>query len=112
LNKEEFNNLYLDTIALVINGYRQMAMGNIFEAFKNGTKVYLNEKNIILKWLREEGFLLSSIDDFAFDLKNELIELNENEITHNQNQLIKLASKYSQKDLFKALDGITNKSIK
>lgn len=112
LNKEEFNNLYLDTIALVINGYRQMAMGNIFEAFKNGTKVYLNEKNIILKWLREEGFLLSSIDDFAFDLKNELIELNENEITHNQNQLIKLASKYSQKDLFEALDGITNISIK
>jgi len=112
LERDKFNQIYSDASALVINGHRQMAMGNIFEALKNNTKIYLNIKNIILDWLKEEGFCVFSIEDFAADLENNNIALNKHEASRNQNNLISFTGKYSKNAFQEKLIIILNKTSK
>jgi hypothetical protein len=95
MSLDEFNSLYERASALVINSYRQMAMGNIFTAFKKGVKVYLNEKNLMLHWLREEGFKVYNIKKFQEDLQNNKLSLTQGTAQHNFDQLKKLSEKYS-----------------
>src|SRR5690606_10843771 len=45
LDIQEFSRVYNTATALVINSYRQHALGNIFTAILNGSKVYLNKKS-------------------------------------------------------------------
>ena len=90
----EFNLLYEKASAVVINSYRQMAMGNIFTAFKKGVKVYLNEKNLMFHWFKEEGFNVYSIRDFQHDLQNDDLSLNEDSALNNFLHLQQLAEKY------------------
>lgn len=45
----------------VFNSYRQLAVGNILMALKNGVKVYLNERNPSYEWLCNAGFAIFSI---------------------------------------------------
>ncbi|MFW6275714.1 MAG: hypothetical protein ACOC2M_03675 [bacterium] len=94
MSLDEFNKLYERASAVVINSYRQMAMGNIFTAFKKGVKVYLNEKNLMMHWLKEEGFKVFSIIDFQHDLQVNNLSLNEDSALHNFLQLKKLSEKY------------------
>ena len=95
---EEFRELYKSISAFVLNGHRQMAMANVFQALRNNVKIYLNEKNVILDWLRKEGFLVYTIDDFASDIENNNIKLNESEIIHNKNRLKAFGQKYNHTD--------------
>lgn len=65
---------YINTInqysAAIYNCYRQMGLGNIFIAIRCGLKIYLSEKNPILKWMRNQGFAVFSIEnDLDKDLK-------------------------------------------
>lgn len=91
----EFKGLYKNVSAVVFNGYRQMAMANIFTAFQKGVKVYLNKKNITMQWLLNEGFIIYSIDDFAQDLENGNIILTEDAAKHNSEQLHKMTETYT-----------------
>ncbi|SHJ73845.1 hypothetical protein SAMN05444280_1285 [Tangfeifania diversioriginum] len=95
MSLDEFNSLYERTSALVVNSHRQMAMGNIFTAFKKGVKVYLNEKNLMLHWLKKEGFRVFSIKNFQNDLQNNNASLTQNLAINNFQQLKKLSGKYS-----------------
>jgi len=95
LCREEFSKLYLTSSAFVMNGYRQMALGNIFEALKNNVKIYLNEKNIIYDWLIKEGFKIFLINNLMDDLNNNQFNLTDQEATYNQNNLKTFAAKYS-----------------
>ena len=97
-NKEEFHEYYKNVTALVINGFRQMALANIFEAIKNGAKVYLNEKNTVLHWLKSEGMSVFTITDFKKDLDTDNFYLSESEVGNNIKQLIRLSSDYDSKD--------------
>lgn len=106
LSREEFNQIYKDAAALVLNCYRQMALGNILTAIEHNCKIYLNEKNPLKQWLHNAGFYVFSIADFDKDYKfnnlklsenhskNNIFKLNElkelNNFTHFNNQLIKL----------------------
>lgn len=109
LTIEKFNYLQSNTNALVMNGYRQMAMGSIFIALRNNVKIYLNKKNIMLDWLKEEGFKVFTIEDFSLDLERESIQLTENEVLHNQNQMIKFTQKYNKEDFHNSLKKILKK---
>lgn len=100
---DEFKEIYCDASAFVLNGYRQMAMANLFEAIKNNVKIYLNEKNVILNWLRKEGFLVFTISDFCMDIEKNNITLLENEKEHNKKQLELFVQKYSRENFQKRL---------
>jgi dTDP-N-acetylfucosamine:lipid II N-acetylfucosaminyltransferase len=93
--KERFLEFYSPVSALVINSYRQSAVGNIFKAMRSGVKIYLNEKNIVLKWLRDEGFLISTMEDFINDLDRDNLTLGDSEMLHNQTRLKAISEKYS-----------------
>ncbi|MCK4662714.1 MAG: hypothetical protein KAT68_07610 [Bacteroidales bacterium] len=92
---EDFKLLYKKTSALVINSYRQMAGANVLEGFQNGVKIYLNEKNVMLQWFKNEGFYIFTIEDFEDDLKNDNIFLTQEEAQYNIHQYRNLSKKYT-----------------
>lgn len=100
---DDFMNLYVNVSAFVMNGHRQMAMANVWQALINGAKVYLNEKNVILEWLREEGFFIFTIINFVADLETNNINLSKEEVQHNLKQMIKFTKKYNQEDFHNTL---------
>ncbi len=93
LSLDEFKNLYGISSALVINGFRQMAMGNIWSDIRHDVKVYLNDNNVIYKWLLNEGFLIYAIDTLSDDIMNRSFKLAEAEIVHNHNALYTFVNK-------------------
>lgn len=83
LPKDEFNNIYSEASALVINSHRQAALGNIFIAISNNCKLYLNNRNIIKKWLENEGLKVFSIEDFKRDYEVNNLKLSQEDAKHN-----------------------------
>ncbi len=100
---DRFNQLYKRTCAAIFNGYRQMALGNIIRCFQFGVKLYLNKKNILMKWLRNEGFIIYDINDFIRDLESKNLSLNNSEIKHNAERLSKLINSYTVEDFQQAI---------
>lgn len=98
MSKNEYDHFFSGIDALVINSFRQMAMGNIFEALRKGVKVYLNEKNIYLQWLICEGFKVFTIDDFEKDIEINNFLLTDEIAKHNVVQINKLSQKYTIKE--------------
>ncbi|MFW6009489.1 MAG: hypothetical protein ACOCP8_09525, partial [archaeon] len=100
----EFVTLYQKSTALVINGYRQMAVGNIFLGIQNGLKIYLNKKGVVYHWLIEEGFKIYSLEDFKNDIDNNKVFLSYSIAEYNLRQLKKITVNYTlsdfQKDLY------------
>ncbi len=103
---EEFIELYKKAIAFVHNGYRQMALGNIFVALNHHVKVYMNKKNVIYKWLLEEGFLVHDIESFECDLKNNNIIYSPEEGRYNRNAYLSLVKKHSIDNFNKEIKNI------
>jgi hypothetical protein len=89
--------------AFVLNGYRQMAMRAVFESLTSGVKVYLNKKNIILQWLKEEGFLIFNMEDFSIDMAKDNLFLSNDQAEYNTIQFEKFRSKYNLEDFQKEL---------
>lgn len=96
LSEKEFTSLYNSASALVINSYRQFALGNIFTALRRGVKIYLHPKNVIKDWLEKEGFLIFSVNDLLMDLENHAIRLTPEEIKINLEALQNLQIKNNQ----------------
>jgi hypothetical protein len=105
---EKFKLIYSDADALVMNGHRQMAMANVFEALRKNTKIYLNIKNSIFGWLKEEGFRVFTINDFYADLDTNVLSLTEADVIINQEQLVKFTSKFSKQIFQSTLVEIIN----
>lgn len=103
LGREEFKNLYDGFSTLVINGYRQMAMGNIFIALRKGVKVYLNEYNAIYGWLLKEGFKVYSVSTFSEDISKDNCRLNSSIAEHNRKQFVNLAKRYNHKSFMNTI---------
>lgn len=95
LDKREFEDFYSLKQALVINGYRQMAVWNILYAFRFGVKVYLSTKNSDFHWLKSEGFKLFTIEDFERDLITRNLELGIDDRLYNYNRLLEWSDEYS-----------------
>jgi hypothetical protein len=103
----EFSQFYQSVSAIVFNHYRQAGLGNIFLAFENGVKVYLNTKNIIYRWLKNEGFIIFKIEEFVIDLEINNMQLPPESAAHNCNLMRQVASRenltHFQKLLFSRL---------
>lgn len=95
LSIENFNKIYDNATALVINSYRQHALGNIYTAILNGSKVYLNKKSSTYTWLKYEGFYISEINELPRDIDNNKIKLTIEEYQHNINCYNQMKANYT-----------------
>ena len=100
---EKYKAFYNKVIALVINSYRQMAGNNIFTALGNGVKVYLNRRNVFYTWMKNEGFMIYTIEDFDADLQNNNLRLTDEITKYHVSQLEKFANKYTIEDFQKEI---------
>lgn len=99
LSISEFEKIYQQASAVIINSYRQMALGNIFIALRTGTKVYLSEKNATFHWLKKKQFIVFSVEhDLLHDLKKNTFLLSKEDAIHNFNSLVELEHNYTVKD--------------
>lgn len=96
LDIQEFSRVYNTATALIINSYRQHALGNIFTAILSGTKVYLNKKSSTYTWLKQEGFYISEINELPRDIDNNKIMLTQEEYQYNINCYNKMRSNYTK----------------
>lgn len=108
LQIEDFDDIYKNAAAFAHNGFRQMALGNIFTAISYGLKIYLNDTSVIYRWLRNEGLSISPIQNLQNDLDNNKYELSKEEIDSNIKKYNQLADCYNvnhfQKNLLKILN--------
>jgi hypothetical protein len=79
----EYNELFQNSSALVINTLHQGALGNIFMAIENHTKIYLNKINPVYIWLKNIGFSVFTIEEFESDLRTNNIKLVKGEAINN-----------------------------
>jgi dTDP-N-acetylfucosamine:lipid II N-acetylfucosaminyltransferase len=108
MSKTQFINFYKNHDALVINSYRQLAVGNIIIAIILGLKVYLNCKNTYYHYLQNSGILVFSIEEFKRDMINSDFFLKKGEASINSKKMIKNLESFSNNDFSKMIyDKIT-----
>ncbi|WP_445958144.1 TDP-N-acetylfucosamine:lipid II N-acetylfucosaminyltransferase [Yeosuana sp.] len=84
---DKFNMLLSSCNVVIMNHYRQQAVGNIIAMLWIGAKVYLNESNTIYHYLKRIGIFVFSIEKDL--INNNLIALNGlNEVQMNHNKKI------------------------
>ena len=91
LSLSDYELIFKKASALVINTYRQKALGNILLALKNDVKVYLNTRNISLSILSSQDLRIYSVDQLYDDLENDNIRLSPEDVAHNAVIMRKLA---------------------
>lgn len=99
LPRQVFETIYNEAAALVINSYRQMALGNIFTAVRSGTKIYLSTKNITRSWLTDNNITTYSVEqDLLNDYKTGNVFLKEEDAVKNINSLNNMTAQYTFTD--------------
>jgi len=94
----KYNKFYEEVGTLVLNNYRQMAMGNIRFAFIHGVKVYLNPRNVLFEELKIKGFIVYSIGKLLDDLNTGDVYLSSEVANNNFNNLIEVSERYTSDD--------------
>lgn len=100
---KKFEEYYDQSDAFILNGYRQMATGNIATAFQYGVKVYLNENNPYYHLLLNNGFLVFEVGQLDEDLKNGNFTLTREQAEHNVNAVNKLNDLSGIDDFYKSV---------
>lgn len=99
---QEYNTILSSCSVVVMNHYRQQAVGNILAMLWMGAKVYLNESNTFYHYLRRIGIEVYSLDkDFVPDNKETLESLSPMQIESNRKLLVKAISFESTKATLK-----------
>lgn len=109
LSIDRFEEIYMTAAALVINSYRQHALGNIFTAIKSGCKIYLNPISSTYKWLTAEGLSINTISDFETDLRENNMELTERQQLENITRFSRVADTYTKKEFLQKIKAISIK---
>jgi hypothetical protein len=109
LPSDEFEKVYNEVSALVINSHRQMGLANIIMAIGTNCKIYLNNKNPTKKWLEREGIKVFSIEEFKKDYETNNFKLSEADAEHNINVLNGMYNSYDEKDFQKKILKIIEK---
>lgn len=106
LSMPDFLKIYSEASALVINSYRQHALGNIFTAIFSGCKIYLNKRSSTYSWMKANHFMISEVSELKNDIKTGNTVLSKTEMEFNINRYEQLAEEYTQKDFIKAVESI------
>ena len=86
---DEFNMLLASCNVVIMNHYRQQALGNIMAVLWMGSKVYLNQSNTLYHYLKRIGIIIFSINNDWYDNPNALKGLKDSDIINNRKILIK-----------------------
>lgn len=91
LPANEYYAKFLQANAFVFGHFRQCAVGNILMAMYFGGKVFLSNRNPLLKMYKESGFYIYSIED---DLTEEfaIMPLDNEQRSNNKNLVLSIAS--------------------
>lgn len=92
---EQYYKIFQEASALVINTLHQGALGNIFIAIKNHTKVYLNRVNPVYNWLKNIGINVYTIEEFQIDIEQNRLKLHDNDAYNNIVACKKVIKNYS-----------------
>jgi len=80
LDKEKYNTLLTSCSICIINTRRQQAVGNIITMLYFGSKLFLNEENILYSFFKNSGAVIFSIQEiskeFSSPLKEREIKMN------------------------------------
>ncbi len=95
---DEFNRIQSTSSALVINAIRQIGVGNIFSAIRNGMKVYLHPDSVMFNWYLNNGIKVFSSLDFVEDLNHNNLHLTREEIDANLKAYENLTLKFNVND--------------
>lgn len=106
MSMPDFLKVYSEASALVINSYRQHALGNIFTAIFSGCKIYLNKRSSTFEWLKTNNFIISEVSELKDDLKTGNIGLSNSEMEHNVKRYRQMTEEYSQKDFIREVENI------
>lgn len=98
LSMSEFESVYATSSALVINSYRQNALGNIFMAIEVGCKIYLNKQCSTYKWLKSKGFIISEVDELKDDLESGNFKLSIEDQQKNIDCFVRALESYPVKE--------------
>ena len=88
---EEYIKLLSSVDIVIMNHYRQQAVGNLRFLLAKGKKVYLNEINPLYHYFKSEGIFLSNINECNFDVDFFIDYSNEIKL-NNQEHIEKLFS--------------------
>lgn len=92
---QEYNNILLNASTVIFGNYRQEAFGNIIPSLYLGATLFFSPKNPLFRDLRNQGYIVFSINDLNDKLH---YKLSEKEVNTNR-RLIK--TNYSQEVLYK-----------
>lgn len=95
LQLKEFEAIYKNASALVLNSYRQHGVGNIFTAVKYGCKIYLNKRSSSYHWLKSLGFLISEVAELKNDIETGNVSLSLEEQERNFDCFVKAVNAYT-----------------
>lgn len=109
--REEYMDILNNSDAVVINSYRQMGMGMVFNALRDGLKVYLNPLNPMYNWLIKYNFCVYTINDFIEDLQRENVCLSMEQKKQNVEARNKLASLFSYDNYWGQLKLLVNTNV-
>jgi len=88
--RQEYNALMLQTPIVIMNHWRQQALGNILTSLWLGAHVFLSCKNPLLAYLQKQGFIISIIEeDLTASNPEALTPLSEHAVEHNQKLLLR-----------------------
>jgi hypothetical protein len=93
MDKKEYFLKISSCSVCIMNHLRQQALGNISIMLLCGAKVFLNDKNILYKYLRECGFFVYPIDEICQSGEKAFKDLTLNEKNINRNLVKNLWSK-------------------
>jgi len=96
LSKKEYHELLLSCSVMILNNYKQQAIGNIVSAAWLGIRLFLQENTSTYRYFKKNGLLVFSIQkDLSSDNINVFKSMDLEEIKHNREVLIKLFGKES-----------------
>ncbi len=111
LSMDRFNSIYETSSAFILNGYRQMAVANIFTALNCGCKIYMSAKNSVYHFLKHEGFLVFEVNNLSNDLQAKNIQLSLEQMEYNLTKLDQLYDKYSSNQFVNSIMEIYKNKI-
>ncbi len=88
LSKEEYHRVMSGCSVLILNSYKQQALGNIISAAWMGLKIYLHDFTTSYQYFKRIGLIIFSIDKDLIPGDPEVFRsLDEDQIIHNRNVL-------------------------
>lgn len=91
MSLEEYNKFLLSADVFIYGNWRQEAVGNILIALFIGGKVFLDEKNPLLKFYKDKGLVIFGLNELT--VGSIINQLSSNEIANNRKILNNIYSK-------------------